>query len=201
MSPIHPRAPVKPKTYCTADWTFLNHNPGHCVRQIKHMTFQHRLFFVINEGNGLSLHLIPSCTMSCCACIKLSDVPFGGESQEKSRRVGMNERHHGRKTDRQRNDRRHFPQSESWKTPKHADRQSGVSDDRACPAVPPALRDSLLNFYWIWNVKRWGTYSLSFFSLFFPLPLVSLSLSVVKYVTQQEPSFRQLMQTRLISWC
>lgn len=47
------------------------------------MSFQHSLFFMINEGNGLSLHLIPSCTLSCCACIKFSDGLFGGESQEK----------------------------------------------------------------------------------------------------------------------
>lgn len=103
----------------------------------------------------------------------------------------MNEKHHGRVESerdrervRQRNDRRHFPQNESWKAPQHADRQSGVSDDTACPAVPPAFPNSLLNFYWIWNVKRRGTYALSFFSLSpkpptqAPHPLPPLPLSV-----------------------
>lgn len=154
--------------------------------------FQHRLFFVMHKGNGLSVYLVPF-TLSCCTCITFADKLFRGvESHEKSRRAGMNEGHRGRKTVRQRNDRRHFPQTAPWKAPQHADRRSGVSHDTACPIVPP-----LLNFYWIWNVKGRGTFALSFLPVFF-LPHY---LSVVEYVAQWEHSPRQLMQTRLISWC
>lgn len=77
-------------------------------------------------------------TLSCCACIKFADKLFRGEeSQEKSRGAGMNEGHRGTRTVRQRNDRRHFPQSAPWKAPQNADRRSGISHDTACPAVPP----------------------------------------------------------------
>lgn len=77
------------------------------------------------------------------------------EPREKAReREWMRDTRGERQSDSVRNDRRHFPQSESWKAPQHADRQSSVTEDTACPAVPPALLDSLLNFYWIWNVKR-----------------------------------------------
>lgn len=151
------------------------------------MTFQQRLFFLINEGNGLSFYLIPTCTLSCCTCIKFADVLFGAQSWEKKQESGnewetpWESRERVRERGRRRNDRRHFPQGESWKAPQQADRQSRVSDDRPCPAVPPAFPESLLNFYWIWNVKRRGTYVLSFFSVFFSAP-PCLPLSVHRQV-------------------
>lgn len=91
----------------------------------------------MHKGNGLSVYLAPF-ALSCCTCITFADKLFRGvESHEKSRRAGMNEGHRGRKTVRQRNDRRHFPQREPWKAPQRADRRSGVSHDTACSAVPP----------------------------------------------------------------
>lgn len=83
-------------------------------------------------------------------------------------------------------------------------KQSGISGDAACFAFPPALLYSLLNFYWIWNVKRrrrGGLVLSHSVSVLFLYPLVFLYLSAVGNVTQREPSLRQLMQTRLISWC
>ena len=49
----------------------------------------------------------------------------------------MNEGHHG--IDGQRNDRRHFPLSESRKAPRHPDRRRSVLANTVRPAVPPAL--------------------------------------------------------------
>lgn len=80
-------------------------------------------------------------------------------------------------------------------------RQSGISVSTVCPAFPPALvAGLLLNL----KPKEEGEQcclilvSVVFFP---PHCIVPLYLSTVKYVTQQESSFRQLRQTRLISWC
>lgn len=120
--------------------TVLNQSHICCV------LFQHRLFFVMHKGNGLSVYLAPF-TLSCCTCITFADKLFRGvESHEKSRRAGMNEGHRGRKTVRQRNDRGTFHRE------RHEKLLSTLTGGVAFRMTQPALQshpfqDSLLNFY------------------------------------------------------
>lgn len=46
--------------------------------------------------------------------------------------------------------------STEWVMDSSSAGQSGVWVSAACLAFPPALLESLLNFYWMWNVKRGG---------------------------------------------
>lgn len=130
------------------------------------MTFQRRQFFVINKENWLSLHLIPTCILSCSlvSCLQTCCLEKRGKQQS----------------------------GNEWETPQEKDRQTdrgmtggtfhrvshgkllGTLTGRAAfRTTQPALQShplSLLNFYWIWNVKRRGTYALSHSSLFLSFP-------------------------------
>ena len=136
--------------------------------------------FVINEGNGLSFPLIPTCILNCCACIKLADVLFGQETQENE--WGTPWENGG--------------QTEEWQEALSSRwvMESSLAR-RQDDTVPPTLITQL----WLNPKSKRG-------DLCSPILLsvtlfLFLYLPAVKYVTQREPSLRQLMQTRLISWC
>lgn len=94
------------------------------------------------------------------------------ECQENRRRARLNERH---QTEGQTEEWQEALSTEWVMESSSARWQTERRFERHClprsPTRSLSPRDSLLNFYWMWNVKRRGTGTLSFFSVFFPSPL------------------------------